>query len=171
MLKWGEIYSIYIFCLLLTKALLCYAIIRSDRLYSNGFWKIAMNGEWSYHSPMGKYGFAGLCEVRPQKWESRERERERERPQSFHDRSGVKMVQPSPPILRPVRQRVQRGARRRLWGRERREIESGTSHSLRERHEVRIWEATKGARHKRESHPFYNIFFVYHPYFCLESSD
>ena len=100
-----------------------------------------------------------------------QRDRERETPQSFHDRPGVKMVQPSPPILRPVRQRVQRGARRRLWERERREIESGTSHSLRERHEVRIWEATKGARHKRESHPFYNIFFVYHPYFCLESSD
>ena len=96
-----------------------------------------------------------------------QRDRERETPQSFHDCSGVKMVQPSPPILRPVRQRVQRGARRRLWGRERREIESGTSHSLRERHEVRIWEATKGARHKRESHPFYNIFFVYHPYFLL----
>ena len=78
MLKWGEIYSIYIFCLLLTKALLCYAIIRSDRLYSNGFRKIAVNGEWSYHSPMGKYGFAGLCEMRPQKWESREIERERD---------------------------------------------------------------------------------------------
>ena len=62
----GNLLSLY-FLRFAYKALLCYAIIRSDRLYSNGFWKIAMNGEWSYHSPMGKYGFAGLCEMRPQK--------------------------------------------------------------------------------------------------------